>query len=151
MCVCWTVTNIAGPTKIIVCKLLCSVHNMHTKSRREPFLWNQIWDLGWFLTGWQYWKVPNLSYYWQFLYVCMGKKQLWLRYLTARLIYNDFEWSSVSYQKSEIINELIKYFWFFPGYVPHARKKKDWEYGQLLLQYFSTQLNKLAGVLWCAW
>ena len=59
--------------------------------------------------------------------------------------------SSVSYQKSEIINELIKYFWFFPGYVPHARKKKDWEYGQLLLQYFSTQLNKLAGVVWCAW
>ena len=30
----------------------------------ETFLWNRIWDLGWFWAGWQYWKVktahPNL-------------------------------------------------------------------------------------------
>ena len=47
--------------------------------------------------------------------------------------------SSVSYQKSEIINELIKYFWFFPGYVTHARKKRIENMANF---YFNTfQLN----------
>ena len=26
------------------------------KSRMGPFLWNRIWDLGWFWASWHYWK-----------------------------------------------------------------------------------------------
>ena len=32
------------------------------RSRGEPFLWNRIWDLGWFWAGWQYWKFFLADY-----------------------------------------------------------------------------------------
>ena len=48
------------------------------KSRREPFLSNRIWDLGWFWASWQYWKKSFgeiMSNFWvRFFHVFMGKK-----------------------------------------------------------------------------
>ena len=47
------------------------------KSRREPFLWNRIWDVGWFWASWQYWKKklgPIMNFWGQFFYVFRAKK-----------------------------------------------------------------------------
>ena len=52
------------------------------KSHGEPFLWNRIWDLGWFWAGWQFWKFRTGPYSMlllrTFFYFFLGKKYLYV-------------------------------------------------------------------------